>query len=474
MNLSRSVVWALIAMLAVSAVVRHARLAPLVVRDGPVTGDEAEVLLALRHVRAGQSPYHDYRQPPHALAMYMPLFYLVPGAVARLLATGPVATFSVGRAYVYAGWLATALAIVALARQAGGGRLAGAAAGLLWLAGTLAPEMAVVYRPDAVALALSLTAVWAYRRDRVAVATALLVAAFLHKHSAVAPLVVVLGAEIAAGRWRRGLAVLAGWTGAVAGVVLGGQMLTNGALLLNVFAALDTLARPGHVWMVLQLAVVSGLAALAGGVMACGGDRGGAGTKLLRAYFMVALVWAVASSAKFGSATNYYLEPAAVGCVLAGGLLERWRGATTRAPLVGLGVLLAVVANTLLSDLGPLRSRRPPPVERWAELAARLQQWPEPVLIEDGYLALRCRAEPVLLNASMFMELARAGRFDERAFRRRLADGAFGAVVTTDPVETRRGFRQFPADWLDVIGQRYRLVEQRPGFYLYAPRGSGR
>lgn len=444
----------LVVVLAVAAVLLHSRLAPRLAYDGENTVDEADGLYALDNVRRGAPLYRDFSQPPHVLTPYLPLFYYVPGTAARWLNLERAGGWLAGRAYIYLGWLSVAGLIYLLARQAGASRWAGSLAGLLWLAGGVATANAVAYRPDAVALALSLAAVWMYPRNRAA-AVGLLVAAFLHRHAAVAPLAALAGWELSRREYRRGIGLIVGWAAALTVIVGWLAWTTNGALLQNVWGPLGAWSDAGRMWTLLGLALVGGLAGFGGGVLALARGEGG----LLRSYFVWALVVAVVTSVKFGAGVNYYLEPFAVGCVLTGVVVERGRA------------MAVAVAALVVAQLGWARPAiAPPPTPRpWAVIAKQLAQWPDPLLIEDGYLAVRCGRAPVILNASMFGALQRAGRFDDGKIVEQIRAGKFGAVVTVAPVEERRRFRQFPAAWLDAVGGRYRLVATGLPVCVYAP-----
>jgi hypothetical protein len=491
---TQGITWALLVMLLAAALLLQLHLVADLDFDGELLSTDAESLYGLRCARNGESPYHDFSRPPHAVALYGPLFYTVPGTIARLLNTSWIGTVVCGRCYTYAAWLGVGLVIYALARQAGCDRPFAAVAGLLWFSGTLAPQWAIAYRPDTVAVLLSLGALWAYQRGQqpmaVAAAVALLVAAFLHKQTSVAVLLVIVVAEIGRGRVGRAAAVLGGWTICVLAAVTATQVLTDGAFVKNAFGAAMLWVAPGQVWAFLREAIVGGAAAFAGGALAYGVTRGDGRLRLLRLGFAVSFELAVVTSIKAGANLNYYLEPFAMACVLTGGLLrdgtQPATGRCTRRLCLGwLGLAIGVSATILWLRMERLperwhavldhRAARARQAQAWDRLAACLGELNERVLVEDLYLAVHQSRHPFALHPLQLDALRSAGRFDDSELYQRIADGGFDAVIATFPLEEQARKRQFPSRWLDAARGRYVLEKRCAGskpdetFYVYRP-----
>lgn len=452
-------------------------------RDGENSGSEGEILAGLSRVTGGVPLYQDYRQPPHVLAQYTPLYYIIPGSIARCLGTQGAAVFLVGRIYTYLCWLAVGGCLYWLTRQAGAARWASIVAALLWYATELAPNHAVSFRPDAPQLFWSLAAIglcrssWGWRSWLGG--TGLLVVAFLHKQVAVMPLLALLIAECQARRWTRAGAMAGVWALAVA--VAGGllQWWTAGVFGLNVFNSLSIIAPRGQVELVLMLALTRGWPVWIGAALGFA-DRSHRAPSFWRWYFVGSLGLALASSAKFGSAQSYYLEPLAAGCVLTGLWVsrqdeqrERWRWAWLTNVLVALtfspAVLVAATWPAWKESVVNHRAVRAETAADWQRLLHNLEPLTEPVLIEDTYLAARAHWPPYLINASQFSLWQEVGKFDDTNLRRDIVAGHFGAILTTAPVDsTQPGFRHFPQRWLTLIGEHYRLAQTHDG--AWGPR----
>lgn len=460
--------------------------------DGENLRSEADGLYELRNVRMGQRLYHDFLKPPHILTQYTPLFYLVPGLIARGIHATDLDTFFIGRSFVWISWLSVGVMIYGLARQAGCEQRFAAIGGLLWLGGHLATAWAFSYRPDSVALALSLGALLVYRGGTrggrwTGVVLVLLIVAFLHKQSAICAWMVIVWEEYRANRFGRATMFSCGWVGALAAIVWATNRLTDGAFVLNVFESTAKLALSQQ-RLYPVVALVSGAGVFAGGALACSLLAAYGPTKLLKHYFVVALSVAFVSSAKAGGNVNYFLEPFAVGCILSSILLQQcWRRMVGRSAIFAASIWLSFLLGPTL-DVTWQRFRRLPEDAReimehgarrktrdeaWQNVLIRLNAAAEPALIEDPYLALRVGGPPYLLNGANFGGMQRDGTFDDSALLRMVQAGGFGIIVTTFPVEATAKRRAFPDRWLVPIRNRYCLAESVSGFYIYRPRSAG-
>jgi len=491
---SRGLLWMLLAILLASALLLHLRLVSYLDFDGELLSTDAESLYGLRCARNGETPYHDFSRPPHVVALYGPLFYAVPGTVARLVNTSWIGTIVCGRVYTYAAWFGVVVALYALGRQIGCEVSLAAMAGFMWLAGALAWQWAIAYRPDATALLLSLGALWLYqwRTSSLALAatTALLVAAFLHKQTSIAIWLAIVATETTQRRWGRAAAMFGSWVVAVAVGVMVTQALSRGAFVKNAFGAVMLWVSPAQVWGLLRMAIVGGIAAFAGGWLAGVVTRRDQRLTLLRRSYAFSFAFAVAISIKAGANLNYYLEPFAIACVLSAALVRHGAdpAADNFAPRIAIGWLgLAVVISgmTLWSRVGHVsewwravvdhRVTRAQQAQEWDRVTNCLGEWKGRVLVEDLYLAVRQSREVFLLHPRQLEALREAGRFDDTELRERIAAGGFDAIVASFPLEERAATRQFPARWLEAATGHY-VMERRCGrgihgeaFYVYRP-----
>jgi hypothetical protein len=488
-------VWGLLAMLTVSSMLLQARLIADLDYDGENSGCESEQLHALRGMGRGEPVYPDFANPPHLFRGYMPLFYLVAGTVVRLLSAGDMQAFVIGRAYTYVFWVAVALVIFGLARQAGCGWQSAAIGALLWMSADLATQWANSYRPDSVALFLSLTALWVYeRRDnrRYPLSTVVLLAlATLHKQSAIAPMLAIGFEEFRRNGWRRAMLLFSGWGALVISGIAVAEVLTSGAFAKAIVGSLWGLTHMGRPWLMLQIGAISGAAAISGGLFACVVVKGNPCVGLLKRYFVLAWLMAISSSFKYGSYFNYYLEPYAVGCILTGVLVADW---SVRSPsrsaawgrLAWMGLVLAFSFDTLqvrsgaagellrqISTHGTLRRHQQ---EQWTAVIACVDAGRGPVLVEDPYLALRLSTHPFMIDVAQFATMQRAGTFDDAEIVRRIAQGEFVAIVARVRLETPVAWR-FPGRWVEPMRKSYALdrvcaMSDGATYYVYRPRKS--
>ncbi len=488
----RKVTWCLVVCLVVSTALWEARSISSLDLDGETALSEGVTLYGLTQVREGRCPYGNFSVPPYAVSPYPPLMYYLPGWCARGLKTGPVGTLVIGRLFTWVAWGGIAVMIWLVVRQAGGGRLVAAFGMLLWLAGNLTPEYAIAFRPDAAALFLSLSGVWLYCRCDSgwgrAGAMGLLVLAFLCKQTATAALLVVLWEECRQKRWGEAVALAAGWAAVVGGTTVLTQWLSHGAFLPNVTGWLSLFTE--WRWPVTMLLAVLALhpGSLLGGIVGLTCLTGDKTTTFLKRYFGVALVFAFVRTTNPGTAPSHYLEPAAVGCVLAALLLDRWAvvrgGQWLRFTWLGLtcGAVVLTLGQRVMRwpiyerEIVHHRAMRAAQVQAWEHLLAAMRAWSDPLLIEDPYLTLRCGRPVYLTDASALAVMQEHGRFDDAAVCRQITTGAFGAIVALRPLDQSDRWRFFPERWLTLMRARYRLAATYRlahcdrTYYVYIPQ----
>ncbi len=494
--------WFLLAILLAATMLWQIHLLGYLDFDGELLSTDAESLYGLRCARDGGSPYHDFSHAPYAVTLYGPLFYVVPGTIARVLHTSWIGTIICGRLYTYLSWLGVAMVIYALGRRIGCRGPAAVTVALLWLSGTVASGWAVAYRPDATAILLALGALWVYQRSEsaraVVLTVALLVAAFLHKQTAALSVLLAIAiTEIERRRFGRAVAVVGGWTiGAIVGVAVT-QWLSRGAFVENAFEAVAVWAGSDQVWGFLREAMIHGMVVFAGAVISYVVFYREERLALVRRSFMISCMLALAASAKAGAQLNYYLEPLALGCVLTTGLLRDEAQPAIRrlvAPLrIGwLGLAIVACAANLSGkvarfpawchDMVDHRAIRAQQARNWERLTACLGEVYEQVLVEDLYLAVRQCPTPCVVHPRHLEALRGAGLFDDSDLVRRIADGRFDAIITSFPLEQKVPTRQFPARWLETANRRYVMERRCEGcglgdaFYVYraAPRADPR
>jgi hypothetical protein len=481
-RLFRPLLWTVLGLSMATALLLQTRLLANLDYQGENSGCESSSLFALQCLRDGRPLYQDFRKPPHVIPPYMPAFFGMAGVPARALGLNDLDTFLLGRGIVYVAWLAVAALIWLLTRQHGATGSAVWLPSLLWLGSHVAHHWAISVRPDAPALALSLLAVYLYGRGGRWASlwvVVLLSGAFFVKQSSVAALAVVAIEELLRGRTRSAGGIAGSWAVLVAAGVWATQVSSGGNFLTNVFFSQTASIEPAQVFTLLRGAFVAGVAAFVGAGLffVTGKDR------FLKLYFLVALLTALAGSAKLGAYTNYYLEPFAIACVLTGLFLQT---SPVRPQLAWLGIALAAGALTFADDVRrvpawwPEVSRhgetRRAEQQRWENLLNTLRTCGQPVLVEDPYLAVRLSHSPFMVDLPLFAMLAENNRFDDSDVRRQLATSRFAAVVLLSSLDGDDGQHLLPGSWRDAMRSRYRLEETFPMrgrqglvYHLYVP-----
>jgi hypothetical protein len=197
-----------------------------------------------------------------------------------------------------------------------------------------------------------------------------------------------------------------------------------------------------------------------------------------------AAVWA-ATAPKIGSELNYQIELMILLGLAAAWMLDRngFSPAWFRGEVALLGLLLMTIQLTLNLLMGGRLI-----VRRWGYEGVRRTEMAqlEPYLRPGQGRILSVEIDPLLqVRRSMEVEplvltmLARFGAMDPEPVRRDLDAGAFGLVILFDDLTQNGktvgiGVPSLPAEHLEVIRRRYRLVAHIPGpyqdgDYLYAP-----
>jgi MFS family permease len=451
----------LLLVLTVGAATTHVHLLRGLSFDGENSLTEGETLAALWRYRQGQSLYHDFSKPPHALTQYMPLFYALPGTLARIAETDWNQTVFLGRLTAYVWWTLTGI-VIAVAAWQRTGRAPAVIAMLFWWNCPFAIEWANSFRPDSAAVFFSLSALCWYGRTQgvaqVIGAGALVALACLHKQSAAAvPLVIF--ADLLRNKRYRHAALLVTTVGALVAAVAGAaQLLSAGAFTANVLQSVAIMGDWRWPFYMAGAVVIMGGAVWAGAFLAIH-----QGHRLWRDGLMVSGALALATSFKFGSWTNYYLETFAIGCVLTGLYIQREH----RFRFLIWFVLALGLAGDTVRTRWTAAAQTPLP---WSEMTGLMR---DPVLAEDSYAAVRNGAVPYMVNPANFAKLQSQGLFDDTELLQRLEAGWFNTVLTIDPIEETNRSRPFPDHWLPVILQKYVLAHQwtspdnRHTLYLY-------
>lgn len=444
---------------------------------------EGVLVDAARRIREGAPLYCDLGTVPCVLLPHPPVYVGIVAAIEEVL--GP--SIAVGRALSFASLLATLGLLYLLARRHLAAPRAAILAPALYLVFVEVGYFSALMRPEALALALELSAVLvvlspprpgASQLARTVAGALLLVLALFAKPNLLAgPAAITL---VLARRDRRQLVAFLAAVGAAAAIVLVvGDRGSGGIFVKN-----HVVAHTARVYALAQFLRILWYGALPW-LPLLGGAAALAAREVRRAvraraldfplaFFVVALVWCTFSGSLEGSAAYYYFELyAATGLLVAtriealaaaaeGGFPAFLRGA------IWLQLALSLVVNPLISV-----ERYQSYLRLWKNAPAFLGQLaaaPGLILVEDPIVAAAAH-RPLLAEIFMDTQLAMKGRWDERPMIDLLEQGGISRVVLR---ETRLG----EASWLQherltprmlaAITAHYSLSWSDGSWYVYA------
>ena len=448
---------------------------------------EAPLLDQTLRLAHGQSIYRaDLQLAPFTIANYPPLYVLAQVPLAWLF--GPA--FWYGRLLSWLAMIGAALFVGLILRALTGDRLAALVGGLTLLAFPYTRYWAALYRVDALALCLSLAALWvmvrsipsgsaakaagprASRRPALAiVAVALLLLAAVYtrqSYGLAAPLTAFVWL------WMRGLrrAALA-LAGLVAGLGLGLFLLLNfvtgGGFFFNIVTAnvnelkgelLQQYLGELAMFMPIWLAITAVFVLLAARTESW---------RLLLPYTVGAALSAL-TIGKVGSNINYLLELCAALSLAAGAAVAWLRHAPRRRYALMLG--LALQAFLLLPGLSyqlfsqfRLDSRAD-----MALVGQRIRAADGPVLADEDIGQLVLAGRPLLFQPFELTQLARVGMWDQAPLLDAIERQEYALILIFKfpglPLDRDRWTDQMRA----VINRRYAEVEQIGFTEVYRPR----
>ena len=440
---------------------------PLDYGEGPLL----EQTVRLAHLEGIYRP--DLTSPPYTVSNYPPVYPLVLAPLAR--ASGPA--FWYGRLLSVLSMIAAATLIGLILRSLTGDPLASAIGGLLLFSFAPAAYWALLYRVDALALALSLAGLYVcarYPRGRgtVAIAALLLTAAIYTRQSygVAAPLAACVWLARSAG-WRRALS-LAGsivGLGMVVFVVL--DLASGGGFRFDIVTANLNTYDPGSLlWYLSDVWMLMPLALIGAGVYAVSAGWSAVPSWGLIAPYLVGAWLAALTIGKAGSNVNYLLEAGAAVSLSLGALLAwqrpRWIAQAAIALLLALDVSLMVLA----SPYRPVVQARLAEREPARRLLGLVHDARGVVLADEDIGLLPLDGRPIYFQPFEMTQLARAGRWDQRPFLDFLERQAFAAILLYRIPQVPLHRTRWTDEMLATIERRY-VMEQRIGATeVYRPR----
>ena len=414
--------------------------------------------------------------PPYTVSNYPPVYPLVLSPLGRLW--GPA--FWYGRLLSWLSTVAAGVLVGLILHAFTRDRVAAAIGGLSLLAFPPMSYWSSLYRVDTLALALSLGGVYVTVRrpaGRLTVpAAALLLTAAIYtrqSYGLAAPLAACLwlGQAIS---WRRGLA-LAGLTGGLgAALFLALEVATGGGFAFNVVSANLNDYQAGSlvqyltdVWTLMPLVLTAvGLFLLVAPWFHVPSWR------LVAPYALGAVV-AGLTIGKVGSNVNYLIELGAAVSLAIGALLawQRPRRAVHAAIALLLALDLALVV--LASPYRTVTHVRLKQGEEARRLLAVVHGTTGIVLADEDMGLLPLDGRSIFFQPFEMTQLARAGRWNQRAFLGDIERQAFAAILIYRIPELPLHRQRWTDEMLGAIERRY-IVEERVGpTEVYRPRPGG-
>jgi hypothetical protein len=461
---------------------------------------ESKMVHLAWRAQACQRLYPDWTSYPYVANFFAPVYFLVVGAIGRVLGSSLDGLYLVGRGVTFASVVATtALLGVVTARRYGKG--AGILGAVLSLGVAPLFGFGIMTRPDALADLLGLAGFFvATGRKRWLLYNGgiLLVLAVLTKQTCG---MYLLAASIALwfeGRRRDALGLLAGCLGSLL-VVIGGA-----SLLLEPNFARDLLAEGETPWdlrtwrlTAWRLTVLDPewLFLAASGLVFWNtpGRRDIPATVLT----ITLLALGYTMIAKRGSDLNYVLGFRAIGALAAGAAWQAaWSPRGERSPaglwafvgLMGLGVATSILGPVnLLSSYAHAytqaeRSRefvtflRSPASQRMLVLRRRLFQLAEnpstPILTDSGIIDIRQRERTAFGDPWLFRMLCDTGRLRPTEMARRAENMEYDWLITTKDIFSP-SYESYdfglPMSVIEPARRRYRPLGHEGGFFVYVP-----
>ncbi|MFN0073898.1 MAG: hypothetical protein ACKVVP_20655 [Chloroflexota bacterium] len=448
-----------------------------VLYTGPTTFSEGNQLHAVLRVARGDALYLNFHQMPAIVTPYPPAMFLLDGMITRIAGLELRDTVTLTRSLTVVFTILATVLIALLARHDGARWILAFSAAGLFLGVRFLDGWAFTTRADLMALAMTLLAAWLLQRrpDAPAVAAAVSVIAFFTKQTMVSfPLAAVIWLVLS-GRRVSALVFATTWGIVALSGFLIGQAVTDGNLVLNTVVAhlnptngFDVAIRaflefPKHVWLPIGLAIV-GLVSRVVSTRTM---------SLTGWYWLIAVAFALYTLRGRGASTNYFLEPAALACVLAAGgfeVMSRAFGASgIRFRFVMASTLAAVTVWAMIS------------VQYWGSGGEVVSE--NPVIIPEVINAERILSEepsfivlagkPLLVTEGFaFSQMAEAGRYDPSEVVRLIKRHYFDLIIIRGDARSPRsinGQLKWAPAILREVADSYVVRRNRGGFWLYVP-----
>jgi hypothetical protein len=465
---------------------------------------EGAIVARALAVSSGAPAYSDWREWPHQFAPYGPLTYYTIGLISRVLnsSSDPWFAYFSGRVQSVIALAVIASLLYFIARRLGlplEWALGAPVAFVLWLR---LIEYGASYRPDAVQVALALSALALAVTGRANLprgiaAFALLWISFWFKAASFGVFAALTAWVAFSAGWRQ--AIAAGAVFSISGLLIGilVNSITGGLFFLNVIASLDNGWRPANIIdLYVNMPALPRFILVAGAFTAfialttrlaqrkrkfAGSDMGFSCDHAPRIVLIAAAgSWLFATIAylKQASDINYFLEPYALTClalVWGGRYLASQPVRYSRAVPAALLIIFisdaAIELRQLPRDLKTYRS-----MHALSPAAHAVEKYEGVVLATNPFFAFAADSPPTVMDHLQFAILVRRGKLDASELLRRVRERQFSTVIVTTDVleksEDDRGLAQlFAPEFKPLLMENYDLVESHGIHAILVPKG---
>ncbi len=496
----------LVGLFAATVLVRLVAFLGLVVLEvqdrGDITFPEGARVYAVRRVAAGLPLYQDFRQLPHAMVPYGPLYFYVSGWLDRALGGGPFDSYFVSRCVSFACIALLAGLCAAWASEIAGGRLRGAVIGAYAVACPVALGPSLGVQVDSLAILVVAASLWVASRPwgtwRWSCVWLLAVVAWSTKQNSVALAPALAAWLIHTRGWRPAALWCAAW---IAGIAIAWGVFdwsTDGLFRLN---AVISLKRP----LILQFGLnvlVTSLPFVGVGMLAAAASwpaaRRSDSLALPAWWLLFAGAQGALSCFGEGGGANYLTESWIAACLLLARLLVIGPAAATTAAesavtdpapkatffratslvLLSIGCLHDAAlffypnfARHLVYFLNTTpairQAGRTPNLERF------VRSYPGELLIQYPYLAVIASRPPAVLDVLHYRLMVECGVVSVEPLVERLERGEYEFVILRDQIEDEYDgtrFMRWPKPVWSALRKKYFLAATVDGQFIYSPR----
>jgi hypothetical protein len=179
-------------------------------------------------------------------------------------------------------------------------------------------------------------------------------------------------------------------------------------------------------------------------------------------YFLLSLLWALFTSAKAGSSSNYFLEPLTAGCLLIPEALRKNLVPNSLLAAV-FAILIVPQINFMVHSLKAINFQNDEKARRFANQADGF------VISDNPRIALATK-RPFFLEPFPYSYLEKTQAWSPGELQSLIKQGKIEFFIMTNPFEhplTWQRVTRIPSSVLQTASQEYKLAGRVDGYYVY-------